>query len=147
MKSPTILLHLDAWLEGTILEAVKNGPVDRIQKKSQSTAAIGLEQISVLLHKDIEEGSSKGGTDTPAHYTFVKNEILHQNPGEREMIRRAARRLVILDPETWAYTQHLGPCEQRVTLTQEKGKKILRTLQDVSFAKGEMYVQLRKLHD
>jgi hypothetical protein len=124
IRESSIVLALDAWIEATILYIAKESP-----------SPAPLQRVSELMHIDLQRDQA------PSYYTTIKEEALKQNPGEREMIRRAARRLVVLPPASWPFTAQYGSTDQRITLTQLPGKRVLTTLQDVSFAKGEMYVQ------
>ena len=125
-RDAALMLHLDAWIEATLMHLVA------AQGGSQRLAGVPLMLVSEAMHADLARQER-------SYHATIKSETLGQSPGEREMVRRAARRLVILPPDSWAFTAHFGPSIQRVNLTQNGGKRALRTLHDVSFAKGEMY--------
>lgn len=131
VQDDCLLLHLDAWIEQTIFELIGAG------KRKGTGGPVALQQISDHMNMELTNPES-----IPPFCLAIKEKVLKENPGLREIIRRAARRLVILDSKDWPSTQLFGPKHIHIELsTQEKGKHILRTLQDVSFAKGEMYIR------
>lgn len=137
IKDSNLFLYLDAWIEATMMHLVD----EKVGKQSQikGDRGVALQKVSESMHLDLQLQAEQ--TSLPHYIIAIRDNILQQAPGEREMIRRAARRFVVLSSDRWAYTKHFGPSLHQIAVFQKNGKQnLLQTLQDVSFAKGEMYI-------
>jgi hypothetical protein len=129
-------LDLDAWIESSILSVA--------QQSSKSTKFKTLQDVAQVMDDDMDKISDVQLGNAIHEY------LKHSHTGLRELIRRAARRLVVLPSDSWACTKRnlldLGE-NQKVpilTLTQQNGRHKITTLSDVSHAKGEIEISIEK---
>jgi hypothetical protein len=124
------VLHLDAWIEACIAAVAASSRPNQLKQ---------LQDVSSRLHTELRSISDH---DSKRIAAFL-NETL---PGEREMIRRAARRMVVLPRQSLAVVIHTAdeylPSSCSLVLTQNKGRIKLLTLSDVSHAKGDIEISL-----
>lgn len=124
-----VRLHLDAWIEAAIWSCAR---------RSTRHALRTLADVSNDLHRQIQ--SVHDDPTRGAITAFLQK----SKAGEREILRRAARRLVVLPRDRWACTQFRFdiPIEATLVLTQRAGRQRLMSLSDVSHAKGEIEISL-----
>lgn len=129
-------LDVDAWIESSIWTVA--------QQSSKSTNLKSLQDVAQVMDDDMDKLAD-------VQLGNAINEYLkHSHTSLREMIRRAARRLVVMPCDSWACTKRnlLKLAENQkvpiLLLTQQKGRQRLVTLSDVSHAKGEIEVSLEK---
>lgn len=150
-------VDVETFVEGVVLDVAgrKGGGTledaqDRIEEllKRASIPIGSARQVS----KD-EDGSDKG-TDqsdkeqvptvhstTPPHPLW---KALDHPPGVRERLRRAARRLALSITHDSSPHQTLNTTTDSSPLLLSQSGKPLRTVQDLSFAKGDIHIQLNK---
>lgn len=148
-----LLLDREAWIEATLMQTVKTiSDQGAVPKHTKSAAqVVPLSEVSVALHQDLDWHRQVNLADPrystkPTYITCIENNILRHVPGERERIRRAARRLVVFPLEQSYFAKRFGDTEEphSIGLQDTRGKQ-LETCHDVSFAKGEMFLCRRQL--
>lgn len=171
--SRTTYFYLDAWLEISILKtAYERSP------KSKRDPFPTLADVATALHGDIAQmgedvtavPTESSHIDTPPQIERIESSsssalaatitacLEQTKPGEREMLRRAARRLVVFPRAMWHCTRRFtegqvaAPDNTKqshlqewlhwgVRLTQRQGKVRLDDLHAVSHAKGDIEIQ------
>lgn len=128
-------LELDAWIESSIWTVAK-------QSLSSSQQLKTLQDVAQVMDDDMDKISDVQLGNAIHEY------LKHSHIGLRELIRRAARRLVVMPPDSWACSKrdllNLAKDEKVpvLRLTQQNGRKKINTLSDVSHAKGEIEISI-----
>ncbi|PWN37608.1 uncharacterized protein FA14DRAFT_159578 [Meira miltonrushii] len=125
-------LDLDAWIESSIWAVA--------QQSSKATKLKTLQDVAQVMDDDMDKISDVQLGNAIHEY------LKHSHAGLREMIRRAARRLVVMPSESWACSKRnlIGEKVPVLALSQKDGRQRLITLSDVSHAKGEIEVSIDK---
>ncbi|KAJ9478171.1 hypothetical protein PHBOTO_001737 [Pseudozyma hubeiensis] len=151
-----VKVDVETFVEGVLLEiAAKSGggtledAQDRISSLLESASIPARARGSEAKPSDTDEDEDGQGHDISAQtddstHVHPLWKALDSPPGLRERIRRAARRLAL------GLTHESDTRQTSITTTEAgsiellQNSKVLRTVQDLSFAKGVIHVKLKK---
>ncbi|GAC76716.1 hypothetical protein PANT_22c00169 [Moesziomyces antarcticus T-34] len=147
VKGDEMHVDVELWVESVLLDVAarkKEATLDDVQQQ----ILVLLKEAEVLQESDLEQRKAGSGGQDAEEATGTEDERSHlllkaldSAPGLRERIRRAARRLAL------GITHDSDPAQTTITTTQSgriellQAGKTLRTVEDLSFAKGTLTVR------
>ncbi|CEH18206.1 Uncharacterised conserved protein UCP037205 [Ceraceosorus bombacis] len=140
-EADLFVTDLEAWVEAALFETAKKSAEGRLATcedvEARLTGELDALAHNVAISTGQQEGPTIGADPDNCRQTrdHPLSSALRAPPGQRERVRRAARRLAILESSLWALArlQHIT-FKGHVQLFQRN--KQLTSLEDVSFAKG-----------
>jgi hypothetical protein len=150
VEKSNLMLDREAWIEATLMHLVKinedaNHAQSSMQGRKVHLSGVPLYEVSQQLHQEliwhrlVDPVNPKSAVK-PTYITCVEDNILRHVPGERERIRRVARRLIVFPLEQSYFAKRFGDTEEPYAISlKDASNKFLETCHDVSFAKGEMF--------
>lgn len=145
-----VIVDLETFVEATILHAAGEKEATLEDTQDRIKAVLAEASITMGQPQGGETTESEPESEAKSKETNNQNDNMHplwkaldSPPGFRERVRRAARRLAL-------GITHDSDSEQTNIVTTEKGKiellqrgKPLRTVEELSFAKGTLYIRRR----
>lgn len=123
--------HLDAWIEASIVTMAAQSRPNHLKR---------LQDVSTRLHEELSNAGH--------HVISQRISTVLSQGGEREIIRRAARRIIVLPRHSLSLVQRTAdvffPPSSVLALSQNGGKDRLLSLSDVSHAKGDIEIALER---